>query len=148
MSNANCKLTNRKIFLLTNVQFGFINGKGRENNVHSVGEYMRQSFDESKFAIGIFLDAKTAFDSLDRNILLEKLRYYGISGNEWNWFRSYFSDKRQLTVYENFCSDLKNVDIGVSQGGIISPILFLVYVNDIVKCYKESNCVLYAEETA
>ena len=134
--------------LLTNVQFGFRKGKGTENAVHSVVEYMHQSFDENKFAIGIFLDVKKAFNSLDRNILLEKLKYYGISGNEWNWFRSYLSNRRQLTVYENFNSDLKNVNFGVPQGGIISPILFLIYVNDIVNCCKESNCVLYADDTS
>ena len=131
----------------TNVQFGFRKGKGTENAVHSM-EYMHQSFDEDKFAIGIFLDVKKACDSLERNILLEKLKYYGISGNEWNWFRSYLSNRRQLTVYENFNSDLKNVNFGVPQGGIISPILFLIYVNDIVNCCKESNCVLYADDTS
>ena len=68
--------------LLTNVQFGFRKGKGTENAVHSVVEYMHQSFDRNKFSTGIFLDVEKAFDSSDRNILLEKYMYYGISGNE------------------------------------------------------------------
>ena len=89
---------------------------------------MHQAFDENKFGMGIFLDVKKAFDSLDRGILLEKLKYYGILGTEWNWFRSYLTNRRQLTMYENCSSDLKKVDFGVPQGGIIFPVLFLNYV--------------------
>ena len=85
-------------YLLSNSQYGFRSGRGTENALHSVVEFMHQAFDENKFGMGIFLDVKKAFDSLDRGILLEKLKYYGILGTEWNWFRSYLTNQRQLTV--------------------------------------------------
>ena len=101
-----CKLQTHlsENILLTNVQFGFRKGKGTENAVISVADYVHQSFDENMFAIGIFLDLKKAFDSLDGNILLEKLKYYGISGNECNWFRSYLSNRCQSLCMKIFVS--------------------------------------------
>ena len=61
-------------------------------------------------------------------------------------FRSYLFNRHQLTAYENFSSDLNNVDYGVLQGGITYPILFPIYVNNIINCCKENNCVLYEDD--
>ena len=95
--------------------------------------------------MSIFHDVKKAFDSLDRGTLPETLEYYGILGTEWNWFRSYLTNRRQLTIYVNCCSDLKKVDFGVPQGDIISPVIFIIYVNDIINCCRISNCVSYMQ---
>ena len=132
-------------YLLSNSQYGFRSGRGTENALHSVVEFMHQAFDENKFGMGIFLDVKKAFDSLDRGILLEKLKYYGILGTEWNWFRSYLTNWLQLTIYENCSSEFKKEDFGVPQGDIISPVIFIIYVNDIINCCRISNCVSYMQ---
>ena len=65
-------------YLLSNSQYGSKSGRSTEDALHSVVEFMHQSFDEKKIWMGIFLDVEKAFDSLDRGILLEKLKYYGI----------------------------------------------------------------------
>ena len=98
--------------------------------------------------LGVFLDIKKAFDSLDRNILLEKLRYYGISGKEWDWFNSYLCNRRQTTMYNGSSSNMKRVDFGVPQGGSISPVLFLLYVNDMPNCSSICKSLLYADDTS
>ena len=78
---------------------------------------------------------------------MNKLKYYGIVNREWKWFYSYLDNRRQYTVYGGCSSDVKRVKFGVPQGGIVSPLLFLLYINDIVNCSKTADCVLYADDT-
>ena len=79
-------------------QFGFRRGRSTETAVHSLVKFFHDSFNEGKYGMAIFFDLKKAFDSLDRSILLEKIKYYGILGNEWKWLASYLSDRCQYTV--------------------------------------------------
>ena len=134
--------------LLTSAQFGFRRGRGTDLAVHSVVRYMHTIFNENKFGLGIFIDLKKAFDSLDRDILLQKLRFYGITDAEWNWFKSYLDNRRQATMCEFEMSDFNDVKYGVPQGGILSPLLFLIYLNDIINCCRDCQCVLFADDTS
>ena len=134
--------------LFTRNQFGFRRKMGTENAIHSIVSYIHNSFNHNKFVLGVFLDVKKAFDSLDRNILLKKLSYYGISGKEWDWFHSYLSNRRQITVYDGCSSNMKRVDFGVPQGGSISPVLFLLYVNDMPNTSLNCESLLYADDTS
>ena len=68
----------------------------------------------------IFLHVKKAFNSLDRNISLEKLKSYGISGNEWEWLTSYLSFRQQYAYYQSLSSAYIGFNYGVPQGGVIS----------------------------
>ena len=134
--------------MLVGNQFGFRRGKGTEDAIHSMVKFIHQSFNASEFVLGVFLDVKKAFDSLDREILLEKLKFYGIGGNSWKWFESYLTNRKQLTSYQNFLSDTAPVNFGVPQGGIVSGLLFLIYVNDVVNSSSSTNSILYADDTS
>ena len=134
--------------LFSRNQFGFRRKMGTENAIHSIVSDIHNSFNCNKFVLGVFLDVKKAFDSLDRNILLEKLRYYGISGKEWDWFNSYLCNRRQTTVYNGSSSNMQRVDFGVPQGGSISPVLFLLYVNDMPNCSSTCKSLLYVDDTS
>ena len=133
--------------LFTNSQFGFRAGLSTENAIHSILSPIYDAFESGKIACGVFIDLAKAFDSLDRDILIDKLSYYGIVGNCLTWFESYFSRRRQYVCYGGACSDMLPVNYGVPQGSILGPVLFIIFMNDIPRCTSLLNFVIYADDT-
>ena len=108
-------------------QFGFRGGHSTSHPmVHFINK-VTESLNNKKHTIGIFCDLKKAFDTCDPNILLLKLKEYGIQGTELNWFKSYLSDKKQFVNIKNSSSPLLEIKLGVPQGSILGPLLFLLY---------------------
>ena len=99
----------------------------------------------------IFLDLKKAFDTVNHDILLKKLEYYGFRGKSMTLLKSYLRNRSQITkLCENSSSKL-NINIGIPQGSILGPILFISYINDIHKCLDISddrNLILFADDTS
>jgi len=85
--------------------------------------------DESEYTLGVFLDLKKAFDTVDFEILLGKLNHCGFRGTTNEWFRNYLTNKTQYVNLGEFESSLKKILCGVSQGSVLGPILFLLYIN-------------------
>ena len=69
--------------------------------------------DNNKFAVGLFVDLQKAFDTVDHNILLDKLDHYGIRGVANNWFKSYLSNRKQFVTINGVNSDLQSMKFGV-----------------------------------
>ena len=94
----------------------------------------------------LLMDVRKAFDTVSHNILLQKLYHYGIHGTAYKLLESYLSFRNQFVSVQNHHSSLKPINIGVPQGSILGPLLFLIYVNDIpnsVSC----NPRLFADDT-
>ena len=106
-----------------------------------------RALQNQEFVIGVFLDFSKAFDTVDHVILLTKLSHYGIRGIALDWFKSYLDGRTQYVTYNDEKSSIKSMVCGVPQGSILGPILFLIYINDLVSVCKHSLPFLFADDT-
>ena len=99
---------------------------------------------KNETTIGVYLDLSKAFDTIDHDILLHKLHYYGFRGIVLNWFRDYLSKRTQYVSYK---SDLKTILCGVPQGSILGQLLFILYINDITNTSTPLDLLLFVDDT-
>ena len=123
------QLTNflRKNKVLFSYQFGFRNDYSTNHALMSLTEMIRNALDKGNVACGVFIDLQKAFDTVNHGILLSKLKHYGIRGVAFDWFKSYLSDR--------------------TQGSILRPLLFLIYINDLSQSIKNSKIHHFADDT-
>ena len=95
----------------------------------------------------MFIDLKKVFDTVDHELLVEKLNIYGIRGVANKWLQNYLANRKQYVVIHDDCSDLLDMTCGVPQGSVLGPILFLIYINDICNVSDVVKCVLFADDT-
>ena len=129
------------------MQFGFREKHSTSHALISLTETIRQALDDNKFACGIFIDLRKAFDTVDHDILLKKLEYYGIRGLSNEWFRSYLTDRKQFVSINGFNSRIISTNTGVPQGSVLGPLLFLIYINDMHVAIKNSLVHHFADDT-
>ena len=113
-----------------------------------VQEKVNQAFEAGKVVCGLYLDLRKAFDTVNQTILLKKLYAYGIRGNALMMLESYLEGRTQCVEVEHVRSSLASVDIGVPQGSILGPLLFLIYINDFPSISDDLTAYLYADDTA
>ena len=97
--------------------------------------------------INIYLELSKAFDTLDHNILLYKLKYYGIHGPALRLFESYLNKRQQCVDFNGTYSNLDDILTGVPQGSILGPLLFIIYITDIHQSSNQFNFFIYADDT-
>lgn len=97
--------------------------------------------------LGIFVDYSKAFDSINHNILIQKLSCYGIRGTALSLIKSYLSRRFQSVCIGKYHSSLLPIKCGVPQGSLLGPLLFNIYINDITNLSSRTLFVLYADDT-
>ena len=136
--------------ILSENQFGF---RKKHYTVHALNtavSSVTQSMNDHCCSIGLFIDFSKAFDTIKHDILLRKLEHYGIRGLALDLLTDYLSSRFQYVTLDGVCSDLLPISIGVPQGSVLGPLLFIVYINDIANCVSDSNkslFILFADDT-
>ena len=108
---------------------------------------MNIAIDNNMYTAGIFMDLSKAFDTIDHDILLQKLYHYGFREVSNEWFKSYLSNRKQMVSYNSTLSSSESVKCGVPQGSILGTLLFIIYMNDICHTSKLLNFILFADDT-
>ena len=128
-------------------QFGFRPGHSTAMAVLEMVEKIRKAWSNKNTAVGVFLDLKKAFDTVDHKILLAKLEHYGIRGTALKLLGSYLDGRSQYVNYAGYESERGPLECGVPQGSVLGPLFFLLYVNDMVRASSNLNLVLFADDT-
>ena len=133
--------------ILFKSQYGY---RRNHNTTHATLDFLQTietALEQNEYALGIFCDLSKAFDTLDHNILITKLNHYGIRGKFLAWVTSYLKDRKQYVDLEGTKSSLRPTNVGVPQGSILGPLLFLIYVNDLPSALERSRPVMFADDT-
>ena len=134
--------------LLSNCQSGFRPNHSTSTTLLDVQDYILKNMDTG-YATGVlFIDLKKAFDTVNHDILIRKLEQYGINGNELLWFKSYLNNRVQTVNVDSTLSDFRSINIGIPQGSILGPLLFIIFVNCLPYAVSDCKTVMYADDTS
>ena len=136
-----------KFNCIYDLQFGFRQGHSTNHALINLTEDIRSALDNNNFAVGVFVDLQKAFDTVDHNILLSKLEFYGIRGIANQWFKSYFNNRKQFVTIDGINSGEAIMQYGVPQGSVLGPLLFLIYINDLHLTIKFCTTRHFADDT-
>jgi hypothetical protein len=137
----------RDNFLISVHQSGFLPGRSTVTQLLEVYHQFCQAVDANKEVRVIFLDISKAFDKVWHKGVLYKLQRCGIGGGLLSWFIDYLKDRLQRVIINGQHSSWGTVNAGVPQGSVLGPLLFLIYINDVVQTVKFCNIRLFADDT-
>ena len=133
--------------LFSTQQYGFMKNASTELAALELIDRLLNQLNARKIPINLYLDLAKAFDCISHDILLEKLRYYGVNDISIQLLKSYLSNRKQYVQIGDVLLSMQYIKTGIPQGSIVGPLFFSIYINDIVKCTEKCNCILYADDT-
>ena len=128
-------------------QFGFWYNHSTEHALIALTQEIQDGCDKGALACGVIFDFQKAFDSVNHDILLSKLEYYGVKNISKNWFSSYLNNRIQFVTINTERSSNTLVAHGIPQGSVLGPLLFLQIINDMHKTIINETLRLFADDT-
>ena len=133
--------------VLVDNQHGFIGKRSTETNLCEYIDDLIVAMDEGYQVDAVYTDYSKAFDKICHSILFQKLEAVGIHGDLLRWLKSYLTNRSQAVVVKGFTSAFIPITSGVPQGSHLGPLLFNVFINDVINCFQHSKVLLYADDT-
>ena len=133
--------------LLSSQQYGFRSNRSTELAALELMDRNIHHMNENCCPVNIYLDFSKAFDSLNYDILLSKLAYYGIQPNALRLLTSYLQDRCQYVQLDNVKSCEHPTTCGIPQGSVLGPLLFNILINDITEASTKFDFIMYADDT-
>ena len=133
--------------LLSNGQSGFRSLFSTLTCLLKTTDEWYDGFDNGYMIGSVFIDLRKAFDTVNHEILCQKLEHYGVGDRNLSWFQSYLSSRKQFCRVNGIDSKTERIEVGVPQGSCLGPLLFLIYINDLPCAVKRSTTSMYADDT-
>jgi retron-type reverse transcriptase len=115
--------------------------------IHLVNKITSAS-DRKETTAWFFLELSKAFDTIDHDILFDKLEHYGISGIALTWIKSYFLERKQFVEFNETCSSEQTIKCGVPQGSILGPLFVIIYIDYLPNACKVTEILIFADDTS
>ena len=128
-------------------QYGFRRNHGCVDAIKTFIGNVLEGFDNAMMCLSIFIDLRKAFDTVNHNVIFDKLSAMGVKDCELSWFESYRSNHSQYVDINGSTSGTNKIEVGVAQGSLLGILLFQLIINDMKNVLKFSSAILYADDT-
>lgn len=133
--------------IMSSNQYGFLEGLSTTDAMCKLTTEIVDNLNIGNKCIGVFLDLAKAFDTVPHDNLLHVLHQYGVRGTVWNLIKNYLSDRYQKLKVNNTFSKNQKIQMGIPQGTVMGPILFIIYMNSLLTLEVSGTLISYADDT-